>query len=63
MRMIQRMLMRFSCLLVVSIVNLHGVIPSGINEETPGPVTRPDGSPVTTSTPDRVSIAAPVLSA
>jgi hypothetical protein len=39
MRMIQRMLMRFRASLFLSIVDVHGVIPPGINEKTPGTVT------------------------
>ena len=39
MRMIQRMLMRFRASLFVSIVDLGGVIPPGINEKTLGPDT------------------------
>jgi hypothetical protein len=37
--MIQRMLMRFRASLFVSIADLHGVIPPGDNEKTPGPDT------------------------
>ena len=38
-----------SCLLVVSIVDLHRVIPPGINEKTSRLVTRPERSPRVTA--------------